>query len=163
MLSVRRIRTGEYQQYKKIRLESLKESPGAYGSTYESSMKRSEQSWVEQADGGSKGSDQAIFFALWNGQPAGLATLYRLESHREVGELNQVWVLPKIRRQGVAKVLMDVIIDWAAKNNFKAVTAGIMSGNVSAMKFYQAYGFVPETGILLNCPGDAAVLIKDLE
>jgi len=30
------------------------------------------------------------------------------------------------------------------------------------MNFYQNYGFTPETGIVLNCPGDAAVLIKDV-
>ena len=162
MLSVRRIRQGEGELYKKLRLKSLQDSPGAFGSTYKSELTRSPESWTEQADGGSRGQKQAIFIAFMDDQPVGLAALYRLDSAQDVGELMQVWVSPEFRRRGVAVVLTDNIFSWAANNKFRAVTAGIMAGNTEAMTFYQKYGFIPESDIILNCPGDAAVFIKDV-
>jgi GNAT superfamily N-acetyltransferase len=162
VLTVRRIRQGESKLYKKLRLKSLRDSPGAFGSTYESALKRIPESWTEQADGSSRGSDRATLLAFVDDRPAGLAALYRLDSPADVGELVQVWVPPEFRRQGVAVALMDNIFIWATKNNFRAIAAGIMADNAGAMNFYQNYGFTPETGIVLNCPGDAAVLIKDV-
>ena len=163
MLTVRRIEKGESRLYKKLRLKSLENSPGAFGSTYSSALKRSPESWVEQADGGSHGHDRAIFFAFINDHAVGLAAIYRLETPVDVGELMQVWITPVVRRQGIAKTLLDTVLQWASENGYRAVTAGIMAGNEGAMTFYQNYGFIPEPGIELNCPGDAAVLIRDLK
>jgi len=163
MYSYRRIKRGEFNLYKSIRLESLKDSPGAFGSTFESSAARSQQSWVEQADGGSRGSDRAIFFALNDEHVVGLAALYRLDSRKNTAELMQVWVRPEHRRKGVVIALMDFMFEWALKNEISAIVAGIMSDNAGAMRFYQKQGFEPVSGIVLDCPGDAAVLIKDLK
>ncbi len=162
MLTIRRIRQGESELYKTLRLQSLQDSPAAFGSTYESALKRSPESWIDQADGSSQGSNRATFLAFQDGQAAGLAAVYRLASPANVGELIQVWIPPEFRRKGVAIALLDYAVDWASRNKFRAVTAGIMAGNAGAMSFYQKYGFTPESGIVLNCPGDAAVLIKDV-
>ena len=161
MLTARRIKQGECELYKKLRLKSLQDSPGAFGSTYESALKRSPESWIEQTDGCSRGSNRATFLAFKDDRPVGLATVYRLESPADVVELMQFWIAPEFRRKGAAVVLLDNAMEWASKNNFRAVTAGIMTGNAGAMSFYQKYGFTPESGIVLNCPGDAAVLIKE--
>lgn len=162
MLIIRRIRPGESELYKKLRLKSLRDSPAAFGSTYKSALKRSPESWTKQTDESSQGSDRATFLAFKDSQAVGLAAIYRLESPVDVGELMQVWTTPEIRRQGVALALLDTTMAWASENNFRAVTAGIMAGNAGAMTFYQKYGFTPEPGIELNCPGDAAVLIKEV-
>ena len=162
MLSIRRIQRGESRIFRQLRLQALKESPQAFGSTYVDAMERSPESWTTQSDGTSRGSDRSTFIAFTDEYPIGLSALYRLESPQDVGELMQVWVSPDFRRKAVAGALMDVVFYWAEKNNFRAIAAGIRASNAGAMRFYQKYGFVTETGITLDCPGDAAVLIKDV-
>ena len=163
MLTIRRIKHGESQCYRELRLKSLQESPSAFGSTYADALTRSPESWVEQADGSVSSHDRATFIAFWSEAPIGLAALYRMEAYPDIGELIQVWIDPEFRKKGVASALMDAVFVWAGANGFKQISAGIMAGNAGAMKFYQRYGFVTETGIILNCPGDAAVLIKDVK
>ena len=163
MLTVRRIKRGESELYKELRLRSLRDAPEAFGSTHESALKRGPASWIEQADGSSHGSDRSTFLAFIDDQAAGLAAVYRLEAPGDVGELIQVWVAPEYRRRGVALALLEAAMKWASENNFRAVTAGIMAGNAGAMTFYQKNIFPPESGITLDCPGDAAVLIKEVK
>ncbi len=163
MLTIRRIRKDESELFKSLRLRGLKESPTAFGSTYESAINRSPESWIEQAGGSSQGSGRATFLAFKDDLAVGLAAIYRLAFPIDVGELVQFWVAPETRRQGVAVALLDSVLEWASANDFRAVSAGIMAGNAKAMKFYTKYGFIPEAGIVLNCPDDAAVLIKEVK
>jgi ribosomal protein S18 acetylase RimI-like enzyme len=67
--------------------------------------------------------------------------LYRLEGQADVGEVLQVWVSPKHRGKGVARVLMDAIFEWASENNFGTIKATVAVSNTRALKFYARYGF----------------------
>jgi len=68
---------GEGELYKLMRLASLRESPFAFGSTYESAQLRTPESWAEQADSTAQGSDRSTFIALCGDVPIGIAALYR--------------------------------------------------------------------------------------
>ncbi len=50
LLEIRRIRTGEADLYKRLRLDSLQEAPYAFSSTYASALQRTDESWREQVD-----------------------------------------------------------------------------------------------------------------
>jgi RimJ/RimL family protein N-acetyltransferase len=160
MFSVRRIHMGEGDLFKQIRLSSLFESPSAFSSTYESAMKRTPESWQEQADKSAEGSDRATFLLFSEDAPIGIAALYRVVNNLDTGEVIQVWVSPVYRGTGAAEILMEAVFRWARENGFRRVLAGINQGNVRALRFYQRLGFslVQET----KEDGTGSFLVKDV-
>jgi ribosomal protein S18 acetylase RimI-like enzyme len=145
-----------------MRLTSLRESPSAFGSTYESALRRSPESWSEQADSTAHGSDRSTFIAFSGDSPIGIAALYRKGEGTDAGELLQVWVSPECRSQGVAIDLMNAVFQWAGENGFQTVVATVAKGNVQALKFYRKYGFKPENRAPLDGPDDPVVLVKEV-
>lgn len=139
---IRRLKPGEFDLYRRLRLESLRESPEAFLTSLESARARDEAGWTAQADGAASGPDRAIFILLADG-PAGLAALYRDSVLPAEGELVQVWVAPSFRGRGAAAALMDAVFEWAASNNFMTVRAEIARSNPRALNFYKKYGFTP--------------------
>jgi ribosomal protein S18 acetylase RimI-like enzyme len=124
-----------------MRLTSLQDAPYAFPSTYDAALRRSAESWQEQAERTALGTDRATFIAFSDDVPIGIAALYRLEDKVESGELLQVWVSPEYRRTTIAWDLMDAIFKWAGKNNFRRIVAGVTNVNARALKFYIKYGF----------------------
>ncbi|HLJ55370.1 MAG TPA: GNAT family N-acetyltransferase [Chthonomonadaceae bacterium] len=156
-MTVRRIRTGEADIYRSIRLRALSEAPEAFCSTYENAIRRSPESWVEQADEAAEGTDRAIFLALDGAEPVGMAALYRDPDAPASGNLLQMWVAPDRRGTGLAADLLDAVFAWAAANGFEAVRAAVMRTNDRALRFYEKYGLAGgESG--LAC--DTVTLIK---
>jgi len=139
--TIRRIRIGEADLFKQIRLASLQDAPYAFSSNYDSALSRSAESWREQADSTAQGIDRATFIAFSDNVPIGIAALYRLEGQVDVGEVLQVWVAPEHRGTSIALDLMNVIFKWAGENNFYRIIATVTDGNVEAVKFYAKYGF----------------------
>ena len=141
MITVRRLRSGEVDLFKQMRLASLQDAPHAFSSTYASASRRSPESWREQAESTMQGSDRATFIAFSDRVPVGIAALYRLEDQADAGEVLQVWIHPDHRGTNVTWDLMDAITKWAAENHFRRIIAGVTNGNARALKFYTKYGF----------------------
>ena len=162
MISVRRIRIGEGELFKRMRLASLRESPSAFASTYESALNRSHKSWCEQADSTAQGSDRATFIAFSDDLPIGIAALYRDKERMDVGEILQVWVAPKYRSKGVALNVMDTVFQWAGENSFRTIIATVKKGNRRAARFYRKYGFNLADGASFD-GADDPILMKELK
>jgi RimJ/RimL family protein N-acetyltransferase len=163
MISIRRIQLGESELFRRMRLTSLHESPSAFASTYESALRRSPESWREQADSTAQSSDRSTFIAFSGDLPIGIAALYRNGEGTAVGELLQVWVSPEYRSQGVAIEIMDAVFQWARENGFRTVVVTITKGNARALRFYRKYGFKSANGTSLDGPDDPVVLMKEIE
>jgi len=146
-----------------MRLTALCESPFAFASTYEAALRRSPESWSEQADSTAHGSDRSTFIAFSDDSPIGTAALYRIGEGNDVGELLQVWVSPEYRGKRVARALMNAVFQWASANGYRAVVATIAKGNTRALRFYQKYGFRPEGEASLDGPDDPGVLVKVID
>ncbi len=144
MITIRRLRRGEVDLFKQMRLISLQDAPYAFSSSYDSALQRSAESWYRQAESTVQGSDRATFIAVTDDQPIGIAALYRLEDHVDTGELLQVWVNPSYRGTNVAVDLMNSLMEWAGENNFRRIIAGVTKENARALKFYVRYGFVAQ-------------------
>src|SRR5690348_6353805 len=115
---IRRIRLGEGNLFRSVRLTALKESPEAFGTTLESALERSEESWKEQADSTAEGSDRATFLLFERGTPAGIVALYRDVERTSQGEIIQLWVAPHLRGRGAAIELTRAVLEWARTNGF---------------------------------------------
>ncbi len=162
MISIRRIRLGEADLFRQIRLAALQESPAAFGSTYESALRRGPESWQEQADSTAQGSDRATFLAFESGAPIGIMALYRNEDGGDSGELLQVWVDPAYKGKGVATAILDAVFEWAGRNGFRTIIATVAQGNDRALKFYKKSGFVPASDTIADAT-DGLVLAKEVQ
>ena len=141
VITIRRLQAGEADLFKQVRLMALQDAPYAFPSTYAAAVQRSAESWREQAERTSQGTDRATFIAFSEDVPIGMAALYRREDQVDAGELLQVWISPEYRGTSVAWDLMDVIFKWAREYNFRQVLAGVTKVNARALKFYTKYGF----------------------
>jgi len=150
MTVIRRIRIGEADLFKRMRLASLMDAPYAFSSTCDEALRRSDESWREQAERTAQGPDRATFIAFSDDAPIGIAALYRLPGQNVEGELIQMWVAPEHRGKRVAWDLLDVVFEWASENSFHSVLARVTKENVRALKFYRKYGFDLETEMLLD-------------
>lgn len=153
MITIRRIRRGEAELFREMRLASLKDSPFAFTTTYASAAARSPDSWREQADGTAEGPDRCTFFAFSDDTPVGIAAMYRHTGSKDEGEVLQVWVAPDFRGTVVARDLLDGIFRWSAESGFRRVLATITQGNDRAMRFYRKCGFEVVDPALPDPPG----------
>lgn len=162
MLLIRRIQLGEAELFRSIRLAALHEAPGAFGSTYASALRRTPESWREQADSTACGPDRSTFLAFTGELPIGIAALYRGRRGSGTGELMQMWIAPEYRGRGIAKRMMDIVFQWAGDNQFRAIVVKVARNNARALRLYREYGFAPATRALSNNPEDHVVLIKQI-
>ena len=140
-ISVRRIRPGEGGLYKRVRLAALADSPDSFATTFESATARSPDSWNEQADAASDGSDRFTLFAFVEAEPAGMAALYRDSNGGDSGEVIQVWVDPAHRGGPVANRLIDGLISLAEDHGYERISAQVNLENERGIRFFKRYGF----------------------
>ena len=94
MITIRRIRTGEADLLKQVRLASLRDAPYAFGATYDLVSQRSEEDWRDRAESTAHAIDKATFFVFDDSVPIGMTALFRTEDQAEIGEILQVWIAP---------------------------------------------------------------------
>lgn len=160
MIKIRRLRIGEAELFKQVRLMALQDAPYAFSSTYAAALGRSPESWREQADSTAQGPDRATFIAFSQDAPVGMAALYRREDQPEVGELIQVWIMAEYRGTALARDLMDAVFKWAGENHFRRVLAGLNRENARALKFYTRYGFSILDESPTNQPGGVYLVME---
>lgn len=78
---IRRIRPGDGNLLRQIRLRGLQDSPSAFGSTYESEVRRSSTEWEDIARRSADGTKEARFVADHEGRFVGLIGAYRANDH----------------------------------------------------------------------------------
>lgn len=60
------------------------------------------------------------------------------------GEVQRIAVLPDCRRMGLARKMMEVMVDYARENRAAAISLEVRASNLPARNLYEAYGFVEE-------------------
>ena len=141
MLTVRRIGLNEGTLYREIRLASLADSPEAFSTTLASANDRSLDSWCDQADSATVGSDRAIFLAFIDDRPVGIAGLYRDPEDQGLGEVVQVWVALGHRGSSVAGEMLGSLLSWARDSGYERLSAWVNGENQRAARFFGKHGF----------------------
>ena len=57
-------------------------------------------------------------------------------------EINNIFVLPKYRKQNIASNLMEKVLSEAEKNEKINITLEVRQDNIAAIKLYKKYGFI---------------------
>lgn len=141
----------DYDEYRRIRLDSLKQYPDNFGSTYEE--EHSSQSL--KLDNAIKGTGKDNFamgaFTDYN-KLVGICGLVRdlgLKT-RHRGEIVQMYVDPSFARQGIGKTLLRLTIEKAFQNTeTEQIILNVVHTNDKAVKLYKQIGFI-EYGRLEN-------------
>ena len=143
-LTVRRIRPDERETLQQIRLAALKDSPDAYGRTFEEESAYPDAMWDERTTSGASSEERATFFAEIDGEPVGMAGYGRDEDGTYA--LYAMWVRPDVRRSGAARALVQAVLDRAGRDGARTIKLSVTEGNDAAFRLYESCGFT-DTGI----------------
>ena len=126
--------------FKAVRLSALRESPTAFGSTYEMESQLSDAEWTSRAaDCTSAGF--VGYLAMEAGIACGIARATPDIQDSAVAWLESMWVAPSHRRDGVGRSLVNGILTWARSRGIRAVKLTVTSNNEQAICFYKRLGF----------------------
>ncbi len=76
------------------------------------------------------------------------------------GEITNVMVLPEYRRRGIARMMLEDLLNRGRKLGADDFTLEVRAGNSGAIKLYEGLGFVSEgirPGFYRNPPEDAVI------
>ena len=142
LLIIREFKENEWSLYKKLRLESLMDSPDAFGSTYENEIKKNDLEWRNCLIESITSKMSFPLIAEYNNKPAGLAWFNIEEENYEKSVLYQMWINPKFRNRGIGFKMLKEYKDWSIKLGAKYLYLNVTTTNSSASHLYSSFGFV---------------------
>jgi len=140
VLSLQRIIPQNIELFKTARLQALRDSPSAFGSTWQREANFSDEEWRARIDHWD-GEAGVGFLALDNDVPCGIAGALVDPSDRNQAQLVSMWTAPSHRRQGVGTLLIDAIGAWMRSRDVSALVLMVTSTNDPAIRFYERLGF----------------------
>ncbi len=136
-LSIRRCGLDDWRDLRTIRLEALKDTPDAYGSTYEESVLWSDAQWKNAA------STRLYYLADRDGAVVGMVSGGLNDAHPGTRWLYGMYVTPSERGSGTAALLVRAIDDWARSHGVAEVYLHVTTSVPRARAFYEKVGFHP--------------------
>ena len=107
---IRRLREGEWENFRSLRLEALRTDPRAFGSNHERESGYPPEKWKGWVEGGATARDQATFVAEDpSGRLNGMVGVFSLEGHPHIWGM---WVHPSYRGHGVGGALLEECLRW---------------------------------------------------
>jgi ribosomal protein S18 acetylase RimI-like enzyme len=136
-IATRRLAPADAAIYRDIRLEGLRCSPEAYGSTFEAENPQP-LTWFADRIGGS-----VVFGAFQGAELAGVAGLLIGKGLKELHKsyLWGMYVRPGFRRNGVGRRLVETITEFA-RQHVELIQLAVVSDNREARRLYAGLGFV---------------------
>ncbi|HST59189.1 MAG TPA: GNAT family N-acetyltransferase [Longimicrobium sp.] len=143
-MTVRRLAPADAEAFRALRLRGLRESPEAFGSTYEEEVDRPLQATVDVLAGA---TGSAVFGALDDdGTLLGIGGVHR-ESKRKAMHRAGIWgmyVVPEARGRGLGRALLAALVDHArGLEGLHRLELGVTTTNTAARGLYVAFGFIP--------------------
>lgn len=143
MISVRSITPSEWREYRDVRLRALRDSPDAFGSTYDIEATRPDDIWSARINNAISSGTNQVLFAFNCEKVCGLVWCKLSASEPGVAELFQMWVDPSSRGFGVGHELLKEAVAWATSINVHRIRLAVTAADSPAMRLYRAHGFRP--------------------
>ena len=162
-IQIRRLAPADASLFRDIRLEGLRCSPEAFGSTFEAENAQPLTFFSERLGG------SAAFGAFCGSELVGIAGLVIHEGQKEAHKslLVGMYVRPSARKSGVGRRLVETIVEFA-RQRVELIQLSVVSDNEQARRLYGRLGFL-EYGIekkALKHDGryyDEVLMAKDLK
>lgn len=133
-MEIRLLTTADVDQYVKIRLQALQESPAAFATSFEEEKYTALQKY------------EVRFQSPSGGNLVGVVTLIREEriKTRHRANIVAMYVAPERRGSGVGKALIGTAIEQAQQlEGIEQIYLSVVTNNKQARKLYTSLGFVP--------------------
>ncbi|MFI9360693.1 GNAT family N-acetyltransferase [Kitasatospora sp. NPDC053057] len=143
---IRRVTGTEHRELRAIRLEALRDSPMAFGSSYDDTAALPDDVWQQRAAVEASAVDSATFIAADDaGNWLGIAGVGPLPDVPDHVHIHSVYVRPEHRGPtGPAADLMRAGVRYAqVHTDVRWLTLGVHEGNERALAFYRRLGFEP--------------------
>jgi ribosomal protein S18 acetylase RimI-like enzyme len=155
-MAVRRLGPDDHELLQTLRLQSLRDAPSAFGSTYEREVGFTTEVWRHRLrpDGHVHFIGEAV-----DGTASGLVVVGPDEKESSVAWLLAMWVAPAARGTGLADELIDTAIRTAAGEGCSIMRLHVADGNDRAERVYVRHGFA-RTGRSFVRPRDNQVEVQ---
>ncbi|MFM2484986.1 GNAT family N-acetyltransferase [Celerinatantimonas yamalensis] len=160
-LDIKILTPEDWELYKTARLNSLKESPDSFGSTYNQEAALLDTEWRSRLDLKFREIDALPLIAEFKGQPVGIAWGCIHKPNLKVAHIYQMWVSPELRGKGIAKSLLLKIEGWALGRRCSLMVLGVTTSNEVAVNLYRSFGFVA-AGQLEELRADSPLLVQPM-
>ena len=137
--AIRPLGAADAEQYQRIRLESLRLHPEAFGASYEETLRLRLAEIVERLTA----SGFTRFGGLADGKLVGLAGLQMRSGEKEKhkAHLFSMYVDAAHRGTGLARQLVEAVIAGAREAGAVVLHLSVTVGNAPAQRFYRRLGF----------------------
>lgn len=155
-MEIRTIRPDEWPALREIRLRALRDSPDAFGATYDDEAASPDEAWQHRADR----PDGTLIVAVDDaGRFVGMGSGGPAPDHREFAAIYGMWVEPAARGQGIGEGIIRAIAEWAGTAGYDDIGLGVTIGNVPAIRLYERLGF-RDTGLRYPLRDDTDLTIQ---
>lgn len=141
-IHVQELKPGDGLIWRDLRLRALKDSPDAFGMTYEVEVQRSDDEWQDQINRNVDDPFVTNVVARVNDELAALAVCRFDETDQTICHLFAMWVAPEFRRKGVDRAILESALDWMKQKGAKEAWLGVTEGNKEAFSLYRSFGFL---------------------
>lgn len=133
-----------WPESRRLRLEALRDSPQAFGASYEQEVAYPDEHWIGRLRE-SEERKAASLFAERDGELVGMIGAF-FEAGPELATVVAVYVRPEARGQGVGKLLVDAVLDRLREMpGTQRAKLMVNVEQTAAVALYRGAGFV-ETG-----------------
>jgi len=162
---VRRIEADEWEPFRRLRLEALKDSPLAFVEQYEESLAEPEEFWRNRVHLSATDDDRTTVVAVHDGRFIGKASCFvdPQVTDARAGHLFGVYVTPAARGTGVAESVVEAALRWAYEEaGVDRVRLFVTEINERAAAFYRRLGF-ERTGHTMAYPPEPTYLEHEMQ
>jgi RimJ/RimL family protein N-acetyltransferase len=157
---VRRLDPGDWQEFRRLRLEALRLEPTAFVEQHAASAAEPDEYWQERVRRGATAESSATFVAIRERRLIGKATGFvDTDVAEPTVHLVGVYVTPEFRgaKGGVAAAVVGAVMRWARDvAGVPRVRLFVTETNGRAEAFYKRLGFT-RTGVTMAFPPDPAI------
>lgn len=139
-LSIVQLAPSDWQRYKKLRLLALQEDPFAFGSSYKDVASLNDDYWINRLKEAQKAESKWSLFAERDTQLVGMMTGNLHD--QGIVQIHSVFVVPKVRRMGIASLLMKNLLERIKKNPLsKKAYVDVNKEQAAAIVLYKKFNF----------------------
>ncbi len=154
-ITIRRSGRADWRALKSIRLESLADTPDAFGSTWSENSTWSDAQWKSAA------ANRLYYLAFRDDTIVGMVSGGLNDSHPGTRWLYGMYVTPSDRGSGTAERLVATVVAWARSEGVNELYLHVTSSVARARAFYTRLGFRP-TGETLHMERDRNLVLETM-
>lgn len=143
-IKIIKLPVGRWEEYKKIRLEALKNEPTAFAASYDEKSKKEDEYWQNQLKKFQVAEEDSMWFAEVSNELIGLSGWYRsnTEKLRHAASIYAVYIKPAFRGKGIAKKLIKKVMEeLQTKPEIIRFDLNVNTKNANAVELYKKLGF----------------------